>query len=524
MQALLTCLRKQRDRSQLPNNGKTLISHVNAVRYGMSQLAELGYGIEPGITVVAHINAPPVKLDDTEIIVIDTSNQRDAIAHLSGDTLKMVLGHLVKKWGIDWMRPQLLGPPENNRKLLRNLALVSKQFRARFSPMQAQHDWMVAEAGIRVDLQFSTEGRMDVLIKQQIHQLVDLKARKVASMLPSAPGVAYRRLDLMLRALLIGVTHVVPGQEGPWLRGAYLKLHDRAVLQFASRNQAMSPCFAQHIDLSTLPLQMLAMVDRMIGFEGTRLSQLAFTVLSVLPAYPEDVQAQTLISLLSLSVDDESHGRFLTRLGKLMHESNSWSNATSHAWLGYQWMHLDTILALIEDPQTAHVPHGLLESLRQHHSVGDTPTLLIDDPFGERYVLWTIADIRVLAALCQRAEASDKEALVSCVVDLLRQFCSISASTYKFVARTFMAAFPKNIVRFAFLELTGQEQGVMLVRVYAPNDQDKWSDHMELIELFAMNERIDRGERKLVLAKIQRMPQQDLQCSEFARGLMERLT
>ncbi|KWT89268.1 MULTISPECIES: hypothetical protein [unclassified Variovorax] len=524
MRALLACLREQRARSQLPGNGDTLIRHVKAVRYGMSQLAELGYGIEPGTTRPAPVDAFPGKLEDDGIIAIDTRTQRNAIAFVGGDALNMVLGHLVKELGIDWMQPELLGPAENSRRLLRNLALVSKQFYTRFSPMQAHHTWMVAEADTRLDLQFSKEDRLDALIKQQIHQLVDLKARKVASMLPCAPGVAYRRLDLMLRALLIGLTRVVPGQECLWLAGAYLKLHDRAVLQLASRSQGMSPCFAQHIDLSALPLQMLAMVDRMLGFEGTRLSLLAFTVLSVLPAYPQDVQAQALISMLSLSVDEDSRGRILIRLGKLMHESDSWSNAASHAWLGYQWVHLDSLLALIEDPHTAHVPDGLLASLRQHHGVGDSPTLLIDDPFGERYVLWTIADIRVLAALCQRAEASDERKppeLVNCLVDLLRQLCSLSASTHKFAASTFMAHFPTDILLSAFLQLTAREQGVMLVRVYAPDAPDNWSDHMELIEFFAMNERIDRGERKLVLTKIQTMPQQDLQCREFARGLLE---
>lgn len=524
MQALLACLREQSARSQLPSNGDTLIRHVNAVRHGMRQLAQLGYGIEPGTTVVVPADASPAKLEDMEIIAIDTGTQRHAIAHVGGDALKMVLGHLVKKLGIDWMQPEPLGPPEYNRRLLRNLALVNKQFHTRFSPMRAHHNWMVAEANIRLDLQFSKEDRLDALIKQQIHRLIDLDARKVASMLPCAPGVAYRRLDLMLRALLIGLSHVVPGQEAPWLAGAYLKLHDRAVLQLATRSQAMSPSFAQHIDLSALPLQMLAMVDRMLGFEETRLSLLVFTVLSVLPAYPEDVQAQALISMLSLRVDEDSHGRILTRLGKLMRQSDSWPNAASHAWLGYQWMHLDSLLALLEDPYTTHVPDGLLASLRQHHGVGDSPTLLIDDPFGERYVLWTIADIRVLAALCQRAEAPDERKqpeLVNCLVDLLRQFCSVSASTYQFAASTFMAHFSAGILRSAFLQLTAREQGVMLVRTYAPNDQDNWSDHMELIELFATNERIDRGERKLVLANIQTMPQQDLQCKEFARGLME---
>lgn len=216
----------------------------------------------------------------------------------------------------------------------------------------------------------------------------------------------------------------------------------------------------------------------------------------------------------------------LTRLNKLMRESDSWANPAAHAWLVYQWLHLDSLFALVENPHTTHVPDGLLASLRQHHGVGDRPTLLIDDPFGERYALWTLTDIRVLTALCQRAEASDREKLpelVSCLVDLLRQYCSISASTYKFVDSAFMGYFPTDILRSAFLQLTAREQGVMLVRVYAPDDRKNWSDHMELIELFAMNERIDRRERRLVLAKLQRLPKQDPQCTKLARGLMERL-
>jgi hypothetical protein len=286
----------------------------------------------------------------------------------------------------------------------------------------------------------------------------------------------------------------------------------------------MSPCFAQHIDLSALPLQMLAAIDRMSGFEEMDFADLAFTVLGVLPAYPDDVQAQTLISLLCVLVDEETRSWMLKRLGKLMRESHSWSDAAPHAWLSYQWTHLDSIFALLDDSATAQVPDGLLASLRQHHVVGDRPALLVDDPFGERYVLWTMADMRVLAALCQRAEASHAgkpPELVNCLVDLLRQLCSVSAGTYKFVGSTFMTAFPRGILRSAFLQLTAQEQGVMLVRVYAPDGN--WSDHMELIELFAMNERIDREERKLVLAKIQRLPQQNLRCKEFAYGLMGQL-
>jgi hypothetical protein len=185
MRALLACLREQKGVSQLPTNGAALIKHVNAVRRGMSQLAELGYGIEPGITLVVPIDAPPVKLEDNEIIVIDTGTQRHAVAHLSGDTLMMVLAHLLKKLGIDWMRPQLLGPPKYDRQVLRNLALIGKQFYTRFNPMQAQHPWMVAEASIGREFPFSKEDRLKALIDQLVHRLVDLKARRVRRCCPA---------------------------------------------------------------------------------------------------------------------------------------------------------------------------------------------------------------------------------------------------------------------------------------------------------------------------------------------------
>lgn len=528
IQALLSCLRAQRDRweSQLPSDRDMLIRHVKAVRHRMIRLAERGYGVAPCITPIAHTDAAPVKLEINEIIAIDTNPQRYTNAYLSSDALMLVLAHLLKNLGIDWMRPQRLAPRGGDRQVLRDLALLGKQFHARFGPLHAQHTWMVAEARIRLNLDLLKQHELDALITQLIHELVDLKAPRVASMLPCAPGVAHRRLDLMLRALMISLNRVVPGREGPWLTHAYLQLHDWAVLQLASRSQGMSPCFAEHIDLSVLPFRMLDLVDRMLGFEGTNFSLLVSTVLKLLPAYPEDVQAQTLINLLTLSDDEETNDMARARLGKLMHESDSWSNAAPPAWLRYQWMHLDSVTALVDSPRNTHVPDGLLAALRQHHGVGDRPALLIDDPFDERYVLWTVADIRVLAAMCQHPQADEGEQpeLVSCVADLLRQLCAISAGTYKFVDSTFMGAFPMGILRSAFLRLTTQEQGAMLVRTYAPDDQQNWSDHMELIELFATNKRIDRRERKLVLAMIQRMPKQDMKCVTLARKLMGRLT
>jgi hypothetical protein len=510
MEGLLFCLRDQRDRRQMPRNGALLIRHVVSVEIGMRRkLPKLGFS-NPGTPVV------PVDVPGNETIV-------------SRDALVLVMAHLLRDLGINWLRPEVFGPNQSDQQFLKGLSWVSM----RFGPMLANYPWMKTEAALRLALQFvENEVQLDTLIKKLIHELVNLQAHVVASMLPCAPGVAGLRLDLMLRALLIGLPRAVPGREDQWLKAVYLHLHGLAVLQMASRRQAMSPCFAQHIEMSALPLHMLAMADRMLGFGEAELAELAFVVLTRLTAYAKDVQALTLISVLSLLPDEETRARALTHLGKLMHESNSWSAAVLPAWLRYQWQHLDSMLSLLKKPGTvltgnaAAVPDGLLAGLQQHHGVGERPPLLIDDPFGERHVLWTIADIRLLGALCERSELFGhwkRPTLVDCLVDLLRQFCSVSAMTYEFVASSFMGAFPAGILRSAFVRLTAHEQSLMLVRIYAPDPLHHWSDHMELIEMFAKNESIDQEHRRRVLGLIQTISLQHAECKRFARGLMRQL-
>lgn len=75
------------------------------------------------------------------------------------------------------------------------------------------------------------------------------------------------------------------------------------------------PCFAQHIDLSALPLRFLTMAYRMLGRRAPGLPDLVVLVFDHLPAYPPDVQAQTLMSLLSLLLDQEGTDIVLTAHG-----------------------------------------------------------------------------------------------------------------------------------------------------------------------------------------------------------------
>ena len=122
-------------------------------------------------------------------------------------------------------------------------------------------------------------------------------------------------------------------------------------------------------------------------------------------------------------------------------------------------------------------------------------------PFGERYVPWTIADIRLLAALCQRTTGPgvwNPPELIDCLVDLLRQFCLVSMQAEKFATPGFMAAFPAGILESAFLRLTPQEQRLVLVRTYSDGDP-----HISLITNFAIgNKHIDREERMSCLRAI----------------------
>ncbi|VTU22172.1 hypothetical protein H6CHR_01736 [Variovorax sp. PBL-H6] len=509
VQRLLVCLRDQRIRGQLPGNGALLIRHVVSIELGMrKKLPTLGFGD-------AGIRAAPVDAPDRTI--------------LSRDALMLVMAHLLKNVGIDWTRPEVFGPKQKDQDFLRDLSWAS----TRFGPMLANYPWMKTEATFRLALQFVEDpGELDAVIKSLIHELVDVPAQRVASMLPCAPGVARRRLDLMLRALMLALPRVVPGREDEWLKGAYLVLHDLAVLQSASQRQAMSPCFAQHVDLSVLPLHMLAMADRMFGFGDASLAELAFVVLTRLAAYPKDVQVTTLISVLSLLPDEVTSARALTHLKKLMQGSNSQTGAVLPAWMLYQWHHVDSMLSLLENPGTdltgnaASVPDGLLAGLQQHHGVGDHPPLFIDDPFRESHVLWTIADVRLLGALCERSALSDgwkRQPLVDCLVDMLRQFCSVSAMTYEFVASSFMSAFPADILRSAFIRLTAYEQGLILVRVYTSHPLSEWSDHTQLIEMFAKNESIDQAHRKRVLVLIRAISAQHPEVKKFAHALVRQL-
>lgn len=464
MEALLTCLHGQRDCEQLPENGGPLIDYVASILDGMTKtLPALGF-CAPGNTLVVPVKNTSVALQDGEIMATDTGTERHAIQASGATTddlpmkiprelVTLVLKHMLEKLDIDdWMRPEYLALREKDRQVLSNWACVDKTFSTRLAPMVANFPWMQQENSIRSGIIRADEhgvcDRMDNLIRY----LVDLKAEAVKSM-PCAPGVAQRRLDLLLRNFFIDP--IPPGEEDMALIGAYRKLHSRAVLQLASRDQATLSCFAQHVALSTLPLQFLTMAYRMLGLEAPGVTELAISVAYSLPEYPEDVQAQTLISLLSMLPSPSGQGQILARLKDLMDESNSWSTPP-HASLSCQWSNLNGMLALLKDPDTAleeatRAADSLLEALRQHHLVGDKP-------------LWTVADIRLLAALCKRSETSAEWkplGLVGCLADLLRQFCLVSARPDKFAAAEFKAEFPPGILHSASLRLTPREQRLM---------------------------------------------------------------
>jgi hypothetical protein len=471
MEALLACLHDQNAQGQLPENGSALIDHVTSVVAGMSKtLPRLGFGapsdMEPAVPIEAtqaalHEDASPMKL--------------------THDVVTLAMAHALREQDIDLMRPEFFGPRNKDRQVLLDLALVDKKFFTRFAPMLANYPWMQWESLIRSGIVRANEHELADPMDHLIRYLVDLEVQTVKSMLPCAPGVAQRRLDVVLQNFVIDLDRITSAEAGEALMPAYLKLHDRAVLQLASQKQAMSPCYAQHMDLSALPLQFLTMAYRMRSLEAPGIAELAVGVAYSLPAYPADIQAQTLISLLSILPDPSAKTQILARLNDLMGESNSWSTP-GHAWLRCQWSNLNGMLALLEAPSTvleqaAQAADSLLVALKWHHGVSDEPALLIDDPFGERRVLWTIADIRLLAALCKRSEAFAEwkaPGLVDCLADLSRQFCSVSAGLYKFAAPGFKEEFPSGMLDSASLRLTPGERQRMLGTPDATKARHHW--------------------------------------------------
>ncbi|PNG55643.1 MULTISPECIES: hypothetical protein [unclassified Variovorax] len=544
MQTLLACLHDQQRQGQLPQHGLALIDHVQAVVAGVEQtLPGLGFAV-PSTTRVVPIESAPVALEEDEIIVIDTGSDRHALQALGAttdgapmklpfDVLQRVMAHVLRDQGIDWMRPEYL-PPEDedsdSRAALVKLALVDKEFFACFSPKLANHPWkqMVAHSGNSST--FGHPGALQDKMHDLVRELVDLDAQTVASMLPSAPGVTQRRLDLVLRALLLGSIQSERGVGAP-MQSAYRDLHNRAMFQLLSRSRKMSPCFAQHIDLSALPLQFLTMAHRTLG-PGKRegFERLVAQVNYCLPAYPTVVQAQTLLGLLSMLPLPKSQAQVRSRLQELILGPGSWP-APAYEWLYCQWEHLDDMLALIANPDevievAAPVANALLAALQRYHGVSDEPALLIDDPFGERYVLWSLADIRLLGALCRRANASGDwpPGLVDCLADLLRQFCSVTVPyVEEFAGPGFMEHFPADILRSAFLRLTPHEQGQMLIRRYSPDGERELPGHMELIRIFGKRVDIDPYERLAVLEVIPMVFNQHPQCNDLVALLIEEL-
>ncbi|WP_309903547.1 hypothetical protein [Variovorax soli] len=533
MQALLECLQGQENP---PANGAGLIVHIKEVIDLSLSLPASGFGTGPGTTLVVPIELPPVVLGEDEIMAIDTGTDRHAIQapgtttralpELNHDVLTLVMAHALRAKGIDWMQPQHFGPYEKHGKALLNMALVDKQFLIRFQPMLANHPWMKREADSRLK-SFSDIEPADAM-SRLIHDIVDLDAQTVKSMLPGAPGVAQRRLDLVLRALSLCLTQPRLQISLPLLQGVYSQLHNRAVVQLASAGQAVSPSFAQHVDLSAMPLQLLTTAYRMLGGTTPAFRVLTRLTLEGLQAYPEDVQVQTLIGVLPfLGNSQELVDKFLGRIQKLMDNGVHWKRP-AHDWLLYQASRLNVMLALIDgsSPVLEEEANGLLAALQRHHGVGGEPRMLIDDPFGERYVLWTMGDIGWLCALCKRAEKLEgwnPSGLVHCLADLLRQFCSVSAPAYRFAAPQFMALFPASILSLAFARLTFKEQSLMLCRIYAPDDQKNRSDHMELIASFAGNGDIPVDDRVFVLEIIKGFTGQHFDCIDLVDRLMKEM-
>lgn len=511
MNDLLTCLQSQP--GKLPEVLERLKTHVRNVINRLKDLPTKHFGAVPGTTLVIPITSASIPLQGDEIMAIDTGSETLVIEApgaatnrapmLNRDVLRLVMGHLLNEKGIDCSQPGDAHHLMDVRKALSDLTLVDKRA---FGPMLAANSWMQARYNAGHNLRFASDSSVNELISTLIDRLVDLDANAVRSLLPCAQGVAQRRLDLVLRALLIGLTRSPQGPDAPGLMGAYSKLHELAVVQLTTRGR-MSPCFAEHIGLWALPLHTLAMAYRMVGRATPLFETLSALIGNFsLCAYPEEVQAQTLISLLSLLPPPAGTSAMLTRLERLMRELGPWPADAPHAWLRYQSDHLSDMLALIETPATvfpadaADVPNDLLAQLHRHHGLSGSPALLIDDPFGERYVPWTVADIRLLAALCQRANGPGDwkpPALIDCLVDLLRQFCLVSMRAEEFAAPGFMVAFPVDAFRAAFLRLTPREQRLVLVRPYSGDDP-----HVQPIQDFALNQSIDRQERIACLRAI----------------------
>ena len=516
MDELLTCLQRQRDHGPLSEDLERLIAHVQNVIDRLKDLPTRHFNAVANTTLVIPIAPASIALQGNEIMAIDTGSETlvieapDAATNQgltrNRDVLGLVMGHVLHEEGIDLAQPG--GPHQimDAGQVLLDLALIDRQSLQLFRPMLASNQWMRANYYAGNNLRMGSASHINGLIGKLIDRLVDLDAETLRLLLPCAQGVAQRRLDVVLRALLVGLTGFPRGADGPGLIEAYSKLHDGAVVQLATHGR-MSPCFAEHIALSALPLHMLTMAYRMVAHGTPPVEELFASIGSFsLSAYPEEVQAQTLVCLLTLLPAAASKNEMLTRLERLMRELGPWPADAPQAWVRYQWDHLSDMLALIGNPaiallgDAANVPDKLLEQLHGHHCLGREPALLIDDPFGERYVPWTVADIRLLAALCQRAIGPGNwkpPELVDCLVDLLRQFCLVSMQGEKFAASGFMAAFPAGILESAFLRLTSQEQRLVLVRNYSGDDA-----HTGLITSFALDKNIDLEERLSCLRAI----------------------
>ncbi|GAA4348128.1 hypothetical protein GCM10023165_33670 [Variovorax defluvii] len=534
MNAFLDCLHDQKNRQQLPGNGPSSINHVTAVIGHMANLPALGFG-----TVVVPIAAHPPVLGDNELMVIDAGAQRHAIQapgsngpmKLNREMLKLAMAHLLHAEGVDWMRPEAVADihQEDLQKLL-DLALVDKYFFDCFSPMLANYPWLQKEVRLRGELTLVDPQQLERQITKLIVGLVDIPAQTTASMV-CTPGVAQRRLDIVLRALFFGVFQNAAGGVDTALQRVYVQLRDRATLQMVTLHQGQSPSFAQHLELTTLPLQFMITAYRMLGLgPQPYLPVMQWMGGQHLLAFPQHVQALTLISLLSVPFDPVSRNWLRGRVDALMADPDSWPTPP-HKWLLYQASNLDDMLALIEP---APRPSGLqqdaaamageqgaadkfLAMLQQHHGVNDE-VLLIDDPFGENYVPWTVAEIRLLAALCKRAEASNDwkpPALVDCLVHLLRRHCLLCAPGQRFASPHFMMSFPLDTVRAAFFRLTAQEQGAMLIRVYSDGEPQ-----LQLIGIFAGNQDIPASDRQFTLRTISALWDQGPECRSLVNTLV----
>lgn len=472
MEELLACLQGQRahwplPESPLPENLEHLVAHVQNVIDRLKDLPARYFSAVPGATQVIPIPLASTVLQGNEIMAIDTGSETLVIEAPGAatdhgltrnlDVLGLVMGHVLHEEGIDLAQQGDAHQIMDAGQALLDLSLIDGQSLKLSRPMLASNRWTRARHYAGENLRMGRDSKFNELIGELIDRLVDLDAKAVTS-LPCAQGVVQRRLDAVLRALLVGLTRSPRGPDGPVLMATYARLHDRAVVQLATQDR-MFPSYGGHIGLWALPLHTLTMGYRMLARGTPPVDELFASIGShSLSAYPEEVQAQTLICLLSLLPAPASKNEMLTRLERLMRELGPWPADAPQAWLRYQWDHLSDILALIGNPATvlvgdaADVPNALLLQLHRHHGLDRNPALLIDDPFGERYVLWTIADIRLLAALCQRATGPGDwkpPELIDCLVDLLRQFRLVSKHDEKFATADFMSAFPASFLESA---------------------------------------------------------------------------